>query len=143
MLNALGYSIYSQYSEKEKKHMAKSKKGFQSIDDYIRSFPEHIRKKLNELRNVIKELVPEAEERISYQIPAFYLNGNLVYFAGYSKHIGFYPTSSGINAFKGALSKYKHSKGAVQFPLEEPLPIELIKKIVRLRVEENNKKKRK
>jgi uncharacterized protein YdhG (YjbR/CyaY superfamily) len=123
--------------------MVTGKKGYSSIDEYIRSFPEHIQKKLEEIRNVIKELVPEAQEKISYQIPAFSLNGNLVWFAGYAKHIGFYPGASGIKAFKSELSKYKYAKGSVQFPIEEPLPIELIKKIVNFKVEENLKKKKK
>lgn len=119
------------------------RKEYSSIDEYIRSFPEHIRKKLEELRNAIKEFVPEAQEKISYQMPAFFLNGVLVWFAGFSKHIGFYPGASGIDAFKSELSKYKHAKGSVQFPIEEPLPIELIKRIVSFRVEENLRKKKK
>ncbi|MCE8428949.1 MAG: DUF1801 domain-containing protein [Candidatus Methanoperedens sp.] len=123
--------------------MGKYKKKYSSIDEYIRSFPEQIQKKLEELRNVIKEQVPEALEKISYQMPAFFLNGNLVYFAGYSKHIGFYPGASGIDAFKSELSKYKYAKGSVQFPIEEPLPIELIKKIVNFKAEANVKKKEK
>ena len=121
--------------------MQKEKKGIQSIDEYIRPFPLHVRKKLMELRKVIREQAPQAQEQISYQMPAFYLNGNIVYFAAYSKHIGFYPTSSGIRAFESKLSKYKHSKGAVQFPMDEPLPLELIRKIVRFRVQENIKEK--
>jgi uncharacterized protein YdhG (YjbR/CyaY superfamily) len=123
--------------------MENEKQEYRSIDEYIRSFPEHVQKKLAELRNVIKELAPEASEKISYQMPTFFLNGNLVHFAGHSKHIGFYPTPSGIEAFQSELSKYKYAKGSVQFPMEEPLPVELIKKIVRFRVEENIKKKKK
>jgi uncharacterized protein YdhG (YjbR/CyaY superfamily) len=123
--------------------MENEKQEYQSIDEYIRSFPEHVQKKLAELRNVIKELAPEASEKISYQMPTFFLNGNLVHFAGHSKHIGFYPTPSGIEAFQSELSKYKYAKGSVQFPMEEPLPVELIKKIVKFRVEENIKKKKK
>jgi uncharacterized protein YdhG (YjbR/CyaY superfamily) len=123
--------------------MDKQRREYPSIDEYIRSFPEHIQKKLKELRNAIKELVPEAQEKISYQIPTFYLNGNLVHFAGYETHIGFYPGANGIAAFKSELSKYKTGKGSVQFPMEEPLPIGLIKKIVNFRVKENMKKKKK
>lgn len=123
--------------------MKKKRQEFKTIDEYIDSFPEHIQKKLEELRNVIREQVPEAQEKISYQMPTFFLNGNLVHFAAHSKHIGLYPTPSGIDAFKSELSKYKNAKGSVQFPMEEPLPIELIKKIVRFRVEENVKKKKK
>lgn len=116
---------------------------FNSIDEYIDAFPEHIQKKLVELRKVIREQAPQAQEKISYQMPTFYLNGNLVHFAAFSKHIGFYPTSSGIAAFKSELSKYKHAKGSVQFPIEEPLPIELIRRIVKFRLAENVKKKKK
>ena len=121
--------------------MDKQRREYPSIDEYIRSFPEHIQQKLKELRNVIKEQVPEAQEKISYQIPTFFLNGNLVHFAGYEKHIGFYPGANGIAAFKRELAKYKTGKGSVQFPIEEPLPIGLIKKIVNFRVKENKKKK--
>jgi len=128
---------------KEGLHMEKKRQQIESIDEYIHSFPEHIQKKLEELREAIKEQAPQAQEKISYQMPTFFLNGNLVHFAAYSEHIGFYPTPSGIDAFKSELSKYKNAKGSVQFPIEEPLPIELIKKIVKFRVEENiNKKKR-
>ena len=112
-----------------------------TIDEYIGSFPEHVQKKLTELREIIREQAPMAQERISYQMPAFFLKGNLVYFAGYQTHIGFYPTASGIKAFERELSRYKHAKGSVQFPLDEPLPIDLIRRIVRFRSEENEKKK--
>jgi uncharacterized protein YdhG (YjbR/CyaY superfamily) len=121
--------------------MQKERKGFRSIDEYIRSFPVDVRKKLTELRKVIQAQAPQAQEKISYQIPTFYLMGNLVHFAAYSKHIGFYPTSSGIRAFRNKLTKYKHSRGAVQFPLEEPLPMNLIRRMVKFRVRENTKKK--
>jgi uncharacterized protein YdhG (YjbR/CyaY superfamily) len=123
--------------------MEKERKHFESIDEYIRSFPEHVQKKLLELREIIREQAPEAQQKISYQMPTFFQNGNLVHFAAYSKHIGFYPTPSGINAFKSKLSKYKNAKGSVQFPIEEPLPIELIKQIVKFRVAENTKKQKK
>jgi uncharacterized protein YdhG (YjbR/CyaY superfamily) len=113
-----------------------------SIDDYIESFPEPVRKKLTALRRTIRQGAPQAQERISYQMPAFHQNGNLVYFAAHAKHIGFYPTSSGIAEFEDELARYKHSKGAVQFPLEEPLPLGLIKRIVEFRVSENVKKRR-
>jgi uncharacterized protein YdhG (YjbR/CyaY superfamily) len=115
-------------------------KKYESIDEYISSFPEETRKKLTEMRKAIRQEAPQATEKISYQIPTFYLNGNLVHFAGYAKHIGFYPTSSGIRAFESELSRYKHAKGSVQFPLEKPLPIALIRKIVKFRVEQNMKK---
>ena len=116
---------------------------YSTIDDYIRSFPGHIQQKLEDMRGAIRELAPGAEEKISYRMPAFYLNGVLVYFAAFSKHIGFYPTSGGIAAFKSELAKYKHAKGSVQFPIDEPLPMGLIKKIVQFRIEENIKKKKK
>lgn len=117
------------------------KKIYNLIDEYISSFPKATQKKLHEIRNLIKQEAPEASEKISYQIPTFFLNGNLVHFAAYPKHIGFYPTSSGITKFTKELSTYKHAKGSVQFPLDEPLPLDLIKKIVKFRIKENNKKK--
>jgi uncharacterized protein YdhG (YjbR/CyaY superfamily) len=120
--------------------MDKKRRRCLSIDEYIQSFPEHVQAKLKQLRALIREITPEAKEKISYQIPTFYLNGNLVHFAAYSKHIGFYPTSSGIANFKRELSKYRSSRGAVQFPIDEPLPVELIERIVRFRVQENSKK---
>ena len=111
-----------------------------NIDEYISVFPEHIRDKLSKIRGVIQESAPQAKAIISYGMPAFFLHGNLVYFAGYKNHIGFYPTSSGINAFKQEISSYKNSKGAVQFPLDKPMPLELISKIVKYRVAENTEK---
>ena len=109
------------------------------IDEYIKKFPEDIQGKLEKLRQVIGENAPDAVEKISYGMPTFYLNGNLVHFAAYSGHIGFYPAPSGIEAFKDELSLYKTSKGAIQFPINEELPLELIKKIVLFRVGENTK----
>ena len=116
--------------------------GYKSIDEYIGSFPREIQSRLQSLRRLIQNAAPEAQEKISYQMPTFFLNGNLVHFAAHLKHIGFYPTPSGITRFKKELSKYECSKGAIQFPLEEPLPLELIRKIVRYRAEENSNKKR-
>ncbi|MFT8315483.1 MAG: DUF1801 domain-containing protein [Clostridium sp.] len=113
---------------------------YKSIDEYISNFPPEVQEILKNLRKVIKESAPDAEEKISYQMPAFALHGNLVYFAAYRNHIGFYPTSSGIDAFKHELLEYKTSKGAVQFPIKKPLPYELISKIVKFRVAENIKK---
>jgi uncharacterized protein YdhG (YjbR/CyaY superfamily) len=121
--------------------MKSAKKGYKSIDQYIRSFPEPVQKKLVKLRDLIREQAPQAQAKISYQMPTFFLNGNLVHFAAYSKHIGFYPTSSGIRAFRSKLSKYKHAKGSVRFSIEEPLPVELIRGIVKFRAKENMKKK--
>ena len=113
------------------------KDGFRSIDEYIATFPEDIQTHLEAVRTTIKAAAPDAEERISYAMPAFALNGILVYFAGHKNHIGFYPTSSGIEAFKDELSIYEHTKGAVRFPLNQPLPLDLIRKIVQFRVAEN------
>jgi uncharacterized protein YdhG (YjbR/CyaY superfamily) len=111
-----------------------------TIDEYIAQFPEDVQQILVKIRAVIKESAPEAVEKISYQMPAFYLNGNLVWFGAHQRHIGFYPTGSGIEAFKEELSAYKWSKGAVQFPLDKPMPYELISRIVKYRVAENLKK---
>ncbi|MBX9955654.1 DUF1801 domain-containing protein [Peribacillus simplex] len=116
---------------------------FHSIDEYITQFPDEVQERLKTLRKVIKDAAPEAEEKISYQMPTFVLYGNLVHFAAYKKHIGFYPTPNAISAFESALSEYKCSKGAVQFPLNKPIPYELITEMVIFRVEENKKKKQK
>jgi uncharacterized protein YdhG (YjbR/CyaY superfamily) len=119
--------------------MESNKVGFTSIDEYIATFPEEIQKKLEELRATIKASAPDAEEKISYQMPTFALKGNLVHFAAWKNHIGFYPTSSGTQAFKHELSIYEGAKGSVKFPIEKPLPLELISKIVKFRVAENLK----
>lgn len=111
-----------------------------SIEEYILQFPTNIQEILQMLRKVIKEAAPDAQEKISYQIPTFVLHGNLVHFAAFKNHIGFYPTPSAIEAFKDELSKYKGGKGSVQFPMEEPIPYELIRDIVKFRVVENLKK---
>ena len=111
------------------------------IDVYISKYPEEIQKILFELRQVIREEAPDATEKLSYQMPTFYLNGNLVHFAVNKNHIGFYPAPSGIEAFKEALKPYKYSKGAIQFPFDRPIPYDLIRNIVKLRVEENLSKK--
>jgi uncharacterized protein YdhG (YjbR/CyaY superfamily) len=110
-----------------------------TIDEYITQFPEDVQQLLVKVREVIRASAPGAVEKISYQIPAFYLNGPLVWFAGYKHHIGFYPKGSGIEAFKEELCAYKSAKGSVQFPLEKPIPYELISKIVRFRAAENQK----
>jgi len=123
--------------------LKRSRKEFTSIDEYIRSFPPEIQKLLNEVRGAIKATAPDAIEKISYHIPTFYLNGNLVHFAAFKNHIGFYPTSSGISAFKDELKEYKSAKGSVQFPLDKPMPIALIKRIVKYRVGENTQKPKK
>ena len=108
------------------------------IDEYIAGFPDEARVKLEKLRAVIRATAPEAEEKISYQMPTFTYQGrNLVHFAAYKKHIGFYPAASGIAQFKPELSGYKSSKGAVQFPLDQPIPYDLVRKITAFRVKEN------
>lgn len=118
----------------------KSKAAFSSIDEYIGTFPEDTQKILQEMRETIKAAAPEAQEKISYQMPAFTLNGNLVYFAAFKNHIGFYPTPSGTEAFKREISVYQAAKGSIRFPIDEPLPLKLISRIVKFRVAENLKK---
>jgi uncharacterized protein YdhG (YjbR/CyaY superfamily) len=112
-----------------------------SIDEYIGGFPAETRKVLEELRALIKASAPGATETISYAMPTFDLNGkHLVHFAGYAKHIGFYPVPSGIEAFEEELTPYKRGKGSVQFPLDRPLPTDLIRRIVEFRLQENSGK---
>lgn len=123
--------------------MQADKKIAKNIDEYIQSFPAEVRTILNRLRQTIRKAAPEVEEAISYRMPTFKLNGNLVHFAAYKNHIGFYPTPSGIEAFEADLSIYKTSKGAIQFPIDKELPLELITKIVQFRVQENLAKKKK
>ena len=113
---------------------------YQSIDEYIAQFPPEIREKLQEIRKIIREAAPDAEEKISYRMPAFALNGILVYFAAFKNHLGFFPTASGVEGFKDQLTGYKISKGTIQLPLDQPIPVDLIRKIVRFRVEENLEK---
>lgn len=111
-----------------------------TIDEYIAGFPPDVQVILEKMRVTIRKAAPGAEEKISYQMPAFYLQGNLVYFAAFKNHIGFYPTSSGPQAFKKELSIYAGAKGSVRFPKDKPLPLGLIRKIVKFRVAENIKK---
>ena len=108
-----------------------------NVDAYISQFSADVQAQLQQLRKVIHTAAPDASEKISYGIPTFYLHGNLVHFAAYRNHIGFYPSSSGVLAFAQELAAYKTSRGTVQFPLGQPLPVELIKKIVAFRVTEN------
>ena len=117
-----------------------SKAGFASIDEYIADFPPEIRDKLSQIREVIREAAPEATEKISYQMPTFDLHGNLVHFAAFKNHIGFYPAPRGIEAFKEELAAYKGAKGSVQFPLDRLLPLDLIGRIARFRAEENKER---
>ncbi|MEO7002746.1 MAG: DUF1801 domain-containing protein [Ktedonobacterales bacterium] len=120
--------------------MERQKRDFHSIEEYIATFPEDIRALLEAVRGAIRAAAPDAVECISYQMPTFALHGNLVHFAALKQHIGFYPTPSGIEAFKAESSPYVSTKGALQFPLNQPLPLELIRKIVRFRVAENLEK---
>lgn len=116
------------------------KKSFTSIDEYIEEFPEDMQKILEEIRATIKAAAPDAEEKISYQMPTFYLNGNLIHFAAFKNHIGIYPTPSGTEAFKEEIAKYKTSKGSIQLPLDKPMPLKLIARITKFRVAENLEK---
>jgi len=111
-----------------------------NIDEYISNFPTNVREILEKIRITIRKAAPRAEEKIGYGIPTFTLKGNLVHFAAFKKHIGFYPTPSGIEQFKQELSVYEGAKGSVQFPLDKPIPYALINKIVKFRVQENLKK---
>ena len=117
-------------------------KQFKTIDEYIKTYPQDVQTILEKIRQTIQKATPESIEAISYQMPTFKLNGkNLVHFAGWKKHIGFYPTPSGTKAFKKELSQYKAAKGSVQFPLSKPIPYDLVRKIVMFRVDENLEKK--
>lgn len=113
-----------------------------NIDQYIDNFPEATQLLLHQIRNSIKEVIPEAEEVIKYGMPTYQLHGNVVHFAAYKNHIGFYPASSGIAAFKSELSIYKGAKGSVQFPLDRPLPLQLVQSITLFRAKENTEKAR-
>lgn len=112
---------------------------FKSIDEYILQFSPEVQEILKSLRKVVKESAPDAEEKMSWQMPTFVLHGNLVHFAAHKNHIGFYPGPSGIEVFKNELSEYKTSKGAAQFPLGKSMPYELVSKIVKFRANENIK----
>ena len=116
------------------------KPNFQSIDEYIRASQKEDQLLLSAMRSTIAKAAPKATEKISYQIPTFYLNGNLVHFAAFKNHIGFFPTPSGVLNFKEELSAYQHSKGGIQFPKDRPLPLKLVKEIVRFRVIESEEK---
>ncbi len=108
-----------------------------SVDEYIQSFPSDIQAILQEVRQVIRSAAPQAEEGISYQMPAFKLNGILVYYAAFKDHISLFPTASGVEAFKDEVTGYQTSKGTIQFPLDRPLPLDLIRRIVQFRVKES------
>jgi len=108
-----------------------------TIDEYIAGFPREVQEILEKIRTTIREAAPDAEEAIKYQIPTFTLQGDLVHFAAFQKHIGFYPTPTGIDKFKNELSVYEGAKGSVRFPLDKPIPFALISEIVQFRVKEN------
>ena len=116
----------------------KTKNGPENIDEYISAQPKETQLLLQKIRAAIHEAAPQAQETISYQMPAFKQKGILVYFAAFKNHISFFPTGSGVEAFKDRLSAYKTSKGTIQLPLDEPLPLDLIKEIVRFRVKETS-----
>jgi len=116
-------------------------KQFKTIDEYISMFPDEVQTILNQVRQTIRGAAPEAGETINYQMPTFTLNGNLVHFAAFKTHIGFYPTPTGIEAFKEELAPYKGAKGSVQFPIDQPMPLSLIRRIVKYRVKENLEQK--
>lgn len=113
---------------------------FSNIDDYIASFPPETREILDRLRETIRKHAPGATQTINYGIPTFTLKGNLVHFAAFKNHIGFYPTPSGVEAFRKDLSDYEAAKGSIKFPIDKPLPFDLIGRIVKFRVEENKAK---
>ena len=117
------------------------KKSFESIDEHISSFPKNVQSILEQIRRAVKDTAPKAEEAISYNMPAFKLNGNLVWFGAFKNHIGFYPRESAIEEFKEKLTGYEVSKvqGTVKFPLDKPMPLDLIKEMVKFRVKENLK----
>jgi len=123
--------------------MKRNKTVPKNIDEYIADFPKDVQKILEQVRATIKKAAPAAEEKISYGIPTFTLNGNLVHFGGFKNHVGFYPTPTGTETFEKELSVYKTGKGSVQFPLDEPMPLHLITQIVKFRVQKNLAKAKK
>jgi uncharacterized protein YdhG (YjbR/CyaY superfamily) len=125
------------------KGMTTSEKQFKTIDEYIATFPADVQDILEKLRQVIRESAPDAEETLSYQIPTFKMKVNLVHFAAFKNHIGFYPTPSAIEAFKKELFSYAVAKGSVKFPLGKPIPFDLVRKIVKFREQEIKNKDQK
>jgi uncharacterized protein YdhG (YjbR/CyaY superfamily) len=122
--------------------MASPKKTFKTVDEYIATFPKETQIILEHVRKAVKDAAPQAKETISYQMPAYRLNGILVWFAAFKNHIGFFPKVSAMEVFKKDLTKYEVSKGTIRFPLDEPIPIALIKKIVKYRVTEDTEKEK-
>lgn len=121
--------------------MEKNKTAPATIDAYIEQYPQDVQQILQKIRAVIQEAAPQAEEKISYGMPGFAYHGALVWFAVHTRHVGFYPTAAGVEAFKQELFAYKTTKGAVQFPLDQPIPYDLIRRIVKFKLAENLKKK--
>jgi uncharacterized protein YdhG (YjbR/CyaY superfamily) len=119
--------------------MEEKVQAIQSVDDYIAQFPPEIQKRLAEIGALIREEAPEAREKISWQMPTYVLNGNLVHFAAHKSHLGFYPGAEGIEVFSEKIAGFKSSKGAVQFPYNKPLPAELVREIVWFRIEANKR----
>ena len=113
---------------------------YNTVEDYLSSRPAAVRKKLETIRSAIKKAAPEATEKISYNMPAFFQNGVLVYYASFTNHIGFFPTAAGVEAFKNELDGYEISKGTIRIPFDKPIPLDLIGRIVRFRVEMNSSK---
>jgi uncharacterized protein YdhG (YjbR/CyaY superfamily) len=137
----MGWSLNSDLGRREKNvgsgYMESNKKQPKTIDAYIKTFPKDVQGILERMRQTIRKAAPDVVESISYQIPTFKLNGKgLVYFAAFKSHIGFYPIPSGVEAFKKELSPYKQGKGSVQFPLDEPIPYDLVKSITQFRMKE-------
>jgi len=122
--------------------MDATRKQFKTIDEYIKTFPEEVQAILEKMRQTIRKAAPEAEEAISYQIPTFKLNGNLVHFAAFKNHISFFPTARGVEKFKKELSQYVGSKGTVRFPLDKPIPYDLVREVTMFRRKENLKKQK-
>lgn len=123
--------------------MKSSESTSDAIDEYIAQQPADVQKVLQKIRKIVRKVAPDAQEKINYGIPTFTLNGNLVHYAGFKTHVGFYPTPSGIEKFKKELSKYEGAKGSVKFPLDQPIPYELIEKITEFRVKEQQAKGKK
>jgi uncharacterized protein YdhG (YjbR/CyaY superfamily) len=133
----LSATKWGEEQQEEKQTMKTDQTAPKTIDEYIAGFPPEVQAILQKIRLTIKAAAPAAEEAISYQMPTFKLNGNVVHFAAYKKHIGFYPVPTGIEKFKKELAAYEQGKGSVQFPLDQPIPYGLISKIVKFRVKEN------
>ncbi len=123
--------------------MKSNESGSKEVDAFIAKYPPDVQQILQKIRGIIREVAPEANETINYGIPTFTLNGNLVHYSAFANHIGFYPTPSGIEKFKSELSKYEGAKGSVKFPLDQPIPYELIRKITEFRVKEQQAKAKK